>query len=242
MTLFYTYVWRDAAGLPFYVGKGRGRRAYNAIERSDEFLAIHAQGGCSVEIVDEFILESQALALEVELIEKYGRREFGGLLVNKTDGGEGVSGVIYTQAAIERMVAAKRGNTLRLGKPHNAETRAKISASKIGTPASPEHRAKVSAALSGKPKSPAHRASVIEANRMAQPQSNNVSGFKGVSLDRKRGKWVAHFRKDGKRRNLGRFSTAVEAAMAYDAAALEALGSGNFYRNLPSNEEFSNAA
>ncbi|TIV38948.1 MAG: hypothetical protein E5V91_12445 [Mesorhizobium sp.] len=89
--MYYTYVWRDANGVPFYIGKGKGRRAQNTTMRSEDFKSVHAQGCCTVEIVDWFIHESQAHACEVELIERYGRREFGGLLVNKTDGGDGVS-------------------------------------------------------------------------------------------------------------------------------------------------------
>lgn len=96
---YYTYVWRDASGVPFYVGKGKGSRylAANDSQRSREFMEIHSSGGCSVEIVDEFFLESEALAHEVKLVEIYGRRDFGGTLVNKTDGGEGTSGAKHTK-------------------------------------------------------------------------------------------------------------------------------------------------
>lgn len=57
------------------------------------------------------------------------------------------------------------------------------------------------------------------ANRTAM-----YSPFKGVSYDRSRSKWIAQITIGRKNRNLGRFATEVEAALAYNAAALEAWG------------------
>jgi hypothetical protein len=51
-------------------------------------------------------------------------------------------------------------------------------------------------------------------------RSTNSSGFKGVDLDRRRGKWRARVRVgDGRRIALGYFESAEAAARAYDAAA-----------------------
>ena len=49
-------------------------------------------------------------------------------------------------------------------------------------------------------------------------QSNNTSGMTGVSFDKERGKWSANIQILGKKRQLGRFSTADEAAAAYAKA------------------------
>lgn len=73
MSLFYTYIWRQRNGEPFYVGKGTGD-THTANKRSKEFKEIYAQGGCVVEIVDWFIHESQAHANEVELIARQRTR------------------------------------------------------------------------------------------------------------------------------------------------------------------------
>jgi hypothetical protein len=56
------------------------------------------------------------------------------------------------------------------------------------------------------------------------PQSNNKSGYKGVSWDAPRSKWVSRIKAGGVYRYLGRFSTAEQAARAYDAAATECFG------------------
>lgn len=53
------------------------------------------------------------------------------------------------------------------------------------------------------------------------PQANNTSGFKGVFWDNR---WRARIQVNGKDKHLGSFDTAFEAAIAYDAAAKEALG------------------
>jgi hypothetical protein len=49
--------------------------------------------------------------------------------------------------------------------------------------------------------------------------SNNTSGYKGVSWDKQKNKWVAQITFDGQHRVIGFFTTAESAAHAYDTAA-----------------------
>lgn len=46
-------------------------------------------------------------------------------------------------------------------------------------------------------------------------QSNNTSGFRGVSWNKNAGKWHAYIKIKGKRKHLGLFSTPEEASEAY---------------------------
>lgn len=52
----------------------------------------------------------------------------------------------------------------------------------------------------------------------------STSSFKGVCWDRRREKWLAQIRFAGRRRHLGRYGSEVEAARAYDEAALDLFG------------------
>ncbi len=64
-----------------------------------------------------------------------------------------------------------------------------------------------------------------ENSRNRRRQSNNASGFKGVAWNKNDRKWRAQVGADaGKRRFLGSYTTAEEAARAYDAAARELYG------------------
>ena len=69
--------------------------------------------------------------------------------------------------------------------------------------------------------------------RIATPQQNQcnsrkhkrgTSTFKGVSRNRDSGRWRAYIVKDRKQINLGSFATELEAADAYDKAALAIFG------------------
>jgi hypothetical protein len=53
---------------------------------------------------------------------------------------------------------------------------------------------------------------------------NNVSGFRGVSWDRKSHKWKAAIKSKGRDFYLGRFDSSRDAAKAYDLAALRYHG------------------
>jgi len=54
--------------------------------------------------------------------------------------------------------------------------------------------------------------------------SNNSSGFKGVCWDKRKNKWISSITADSKIFRLGCFASAIEAAKAYNIAAIELHG------------------
>ena len=100
---FYVYLYKYPSGLPFYVGLGTGKRwrihLYKAQTGSKDYNTykqniikkIFAQGQEPIieKIVDGVDRELAAL-VEQEAIDKYKRRSEGGLLVNMTNGGDGI--------------------------------------------------------------------------------------------------------------------------------------------------------
>jgi hypothetical protein len=61
--------------------------------------------------------------------------------------------------------------------------------------------------------------------------ADNKSGYKGVTFHSRDKHWRARITIDGKQRHLGAFSSAIDAARAYDAAVF-AAGNGG-YVNFP---------
>lgn len=99
---FYVYVHRRATdGRVFYVGKGKGRRAWTAQGRSNYWRNIVAKHGLIVEVVQDNMQEWWAFEMECELIALYGREN----LCNLTDGGDGTSGAV-------RSVESKRKTSI----------------------------------------------------------------------------------------------------------------------------------
>jgi len=58
----------------------------------------------------------------------------------------------------------------------------------------------------------------------AKVNAGNKSGFRGVSFDAAKRKWYASIRVNGKTKAIGKFNTALEAASAWNMAALETHG------------------
>lgn len=103
---FYVYVHRRATdGRVFYVGKGKGKRAYEIRNRSIYWNRIVARHGYTIEIVQDNMQEWWSFELERDLIAFYGREN----LANFTDGGEGATGAKRSAETIAKHVAKHTG-------------------------------------------------------------------------------------------------------------------------------------
>lgn len=110
---FYVYLYRDPRPRkrlqPIYVGKGTAaqRRAdvhWRSGTRNPILRRMFAKFRSlslapAIEIIAWFDDEADAFALERSLIARFGRRDLGsGTLANMTDGGDGGSGLVVTEA------------------------------------------------------------------------------------------------------------------------------------------------
>lgn len=163
-TSFYTYLWLRENGLPYYVGKGSGYRAW---ERGAHNVRIPNDPARIV--VQDHLSEEDAFSAERFFIEYYGRLDLStGCLRNLTNGGEGPSGTIRSEELRKKISKSKRGKRLPLWH------RERISKGQLGKYFSEETRRKISSRLSGKPKSELHRKniSIAQRNRLAKKIDN----------------------------------------------------------------------
>ena len=91
--MYYTYAFLREDRTPYYIGKGKGNRAYRR-KRND----IKPPKDKSRTIfLKQNLTEKEAFRHEIYMIAVFGRKDLGtGILHNKTDGGDGVSGKIWS--------------------------------------------------------------------------------------------------------------------------------------------------
>ena len=100
---YYTYAYLREDKTPYYVGKGRGNRAYDKRRRIKP-----PKDKSRILLLKKNLTEAEAFKHEVYMIFVLGRKDLGtGILHNLTNGGEGVSGRVKSkterQAISERM-------------------------------------------------------------------------------------------------------------------------------------------
>ena len=138
--IYYVYAYLQADGTPYYIGKGKGYRAWDKNHKVSV-----PKDKTRIIILEANLTEIGSLALERRLIRWYGRKDIGtGILKNGTDGGEGCEASPETRL---KMSESAKGRT------HSEETKLKISASKKGcirSPFSTETRLKMSESKKGR--------------------------------------------------------------------------------------------
>ena len=105
--MYYTYVHCDQNGKPFYVGKGKGMRAWSHRGRNRWWKSIVEKRGLHVGFLAKDIDEELAFLCEQEAISAFKMR--GEILCNMTDGGEGSSGFVQTEQAKEKLRMERSG-------------------------------------------------------------------------------------------------------------------------------------
>ena len=145
--IYYVYAYlrsKDSetakAGTPYYIGKGKGVRAWEPHLGSQTPL-----DKSRIVILETGLSDLGALALERRMIRWWGRKDLNtGILFNKTDGGDGAAGMRVSDEARAKISKFQKGrkrseetkrkmrkpksesHRANMGKPHSEEAKIKM--------------------------------------------------------------------------------------------------------------------
>lgn len=167
--IFYTYAHRRGdTGEVFYVGKGKGKRAWSERSRNAHWRNIVAKCGFTVQLISTELNEFDALSHECELVDIFKLANFP--LCNQTAGGDGLRNP--SDATRDKMAAAAKGNRRTAGYKHTPEALAKMReaaknrpSNRKGVKLSDETRKKISAVVTKQMQDPARRKINSDANK-----------------------------------------------------------------------------
>ncbi len=114
---YYTYAYLREDGTPYYIGKGKGNR----ITSKQRSLNKPADSS-KIIFLKQNLTEEEAFKHEIYMISVFGRRDLGtGILRNKTNGGEGGSGMVLSEETRRKIAEAVKRRKI------TEKTRAKLS-------------------------------------------------------------------------------------------------------------------
>ena len=103
---FYTYAYLREDRTPYYIGKGNHNRLY--MKKTTEIRK--PKDRSKIIFLKQNLTEEEAFKHEIYMIAVFGRKDLGtGILRNKTDGGEGVSGYKHSEEVKKKMSLSRKG-------------------------------------------------------------------------------------------------------------------------------------
>lgn len=136
---FYVYAYLRKDGTPYYIGKGQGDRF-----KHDHIWHRPPADHSQIIFLETNLTDLGALALERRMIRWYGRKDNGtGILINKTDGGEGVAGLVHSELSKQAISCSRQGKKLsalskekiskaNINRKHTKEAKLKMSVNQTG--------------------------------------------------------------------------------------------------------------
>ena len=127
---YYTYAYLREDRTPYYVGKGKGRRVYT----KGKVEIKPPKDKTRIIFLKQNLTEEEAFKHEIYMIAVFGRKDLGtGILRNKTNGGDGISGFRHSEKSKNEMSKKRKGeNNAFYGKKHSPETIKRLSENKKG--------------------------------------------------------------------------------------------------------------
>ena len=138
---YYTYAYLREDKTPYYIGKGKGNRAYKKHRKG---IGV-PKDKSRIIFLKQNLTEEEAFRHEIYMIAVFGRKDLGtGILHNLTDGGDGASGAIKSEKTRKKLSEANIGKTL------SEEHKRKMSEVQKGKIRSEEHKRKMSDVRKGR--------------------------------------------------------------------------------------------
>ena len=137
---YYTYAYLREDRTPYYIGKGKGKRAYKKRNKGVK----PPKDKTRIIYLKQNLTEEESFKHEIYMIAVFGRKDLGtGILHNRTDGGEGSSGAIQSketrkkikEKAIGRIMsksARLQMSVSQIGRKHPENVKKKISQKQLG--------------------------------------------------------------------------------------------------------------
>ena len=155
---YYTYAYLREDRTPYYIGKGKGNRAYR--RRKTDIKP--PKDKSRILILKKNLTEEEAFRHEVYMIAVFGRKDLGtGILHNRTNGGDGVSGLVHSEKTRKKMSELGKCRThsektkikmskVQKGRTFSQETKRKMSETHKGKTLSEEHKTKICMTMKGR--------------------------------------------------------------------------------------------
>jgi hypothetical protein len=139
---YYTYAYLRKDRTPYYIGKGCRDRIYSSNRTINK-----PKDKSRIIFLKQNLTEEEAFKHEIYMISMFGRKDLGtGILYNKTDGGEGSSGIVRSEECKKKISKSNKGkkrteefkskmraiHTGRKRRPFTEETKEKLSQSQMG--------------------------------------------------------------------------------------------------------------